>query len=75
MFVSPASLVRAFPAGYDGRFGENVFSHFALKVIHLLWTSFVETQGWRPLRWQPERTGHGFWKQTDLDLNPSSAAF
>ena len=33
MFVSPASLVRAFPAGYDGRFGENVFSHFALDVI------------------------------------------
>ena len=66
----------AFPAGYDVRFGENVFSHFALKVIHLFWTSFFETQSrCALLELRVQRTGHGFKNQTDLDLNLSSAAF
>lgn len=66
----------AFPAGYDVGFGENVFSHFALKAIHLLWASFFETQSWRALIQLPvQRAGHGFNNQTDLDLNLSSAAF
>lgn len=55
--------------------GECVF-HFALKVIHLFWTSFFEAWSGCRLRWQPvQRTGHEFYNQTDLDLNPSSVAF
>lgn len=34
----------AFPGSDDVRFGENVFCHFALKVIHLFWMSFFETR-------------------------------
>ena len=32
--MSPASFTFAFPAGDEVSFGEKVFSHFALKVIH-----------------------------------------
>lgn len=44
LIVSPVTFTFAFPGGYDGRFGENVFCHFALKVIHLSWMSFSETR-------------------------------
>lgn len=43
LFVSPVTFMFAFPGGYDVRFGENVFFHFALKVIHLSWMSSFET--------------------------------
>lgn len=42
LFVSPVTFTFAFPGGYDGRFGENVFCHFALKVIRLSWMLFFE---------------------------------
>lgn len=75
-FVSPASFTFAFPAGDEVSFGEKVFSHLALKVIHLLWTSSFERQSWRPLTQQPvQRAGRGPYNQADLDLELSSLAF
>lgn len=74
--VSPASFTFAFPAGDEVSFGEKVFSHFALKVTHLLWTSSFERQSWYPLTQRPvQRTGHGLYSQADLDLKLNSVAF
>lgn len=44
LFVSLMTFMFAFPGSDDVRFGENVFCHFALKVIHLFWMSFFETR-------------------------------